>query len=128
MRKYRLMSEMALLRLLLGIVFVFASMALSVRSARAQVLTCDVPTIQGVAPGDTTIVSAESKSSPVAYCDVKGAIATSTAGQNNSVIFELGLPDTWNGALLFLGNGGFAGSLKAVDNGGFAFNLNFGWA
>ena len=127
MRKNRLIAGTALVRSILGVAIAFGAI-LPGSAARAQVLSCDVPTIQSVAPGDTTIVSAEIKSSPVVYCDVKGAIATSTAGQNNSVIFELGLPDTWNGALLFLGNGGFAGSLQAVDNGGFAFNLNFDWA
>jgi feruloyl esterase len=102
--------------------------ALPAGSARAKVLSCDVATIQSVSPADTTITSAEMKTVLVPYCDVIGAIATSTSGQNNTVIFELGLPDAWAGSFLFWGNGGFAGSLQAVDDGTFDFLLTFGFA
>jgi Tannase and feruloyl esterase len=88
---------------------------------------CDVPEIQNTAPGDTTILYAQTEFSPVRFCHVVGAIATNTAGQDNTVIFDLEMPDVWYGGLLFLGNGGFGGSLQAVDSGGSAFNLQFGW-
>jgi feruloyl esterase len=129
MRKYRLTSETDLVRLILRVAIALAAVLLA-RTAGAQVLSCDVPTIQSVVPADTTIVSAEMKTVLTTYCDVIGTIATSTAGQDNTVIFELGLPDTdtWNGSFVFWGNGGFAGSLQAVDDGTFDFLLNVGLA
>jgi len=103
---------------------------LPARSARAQALSCDVPTIQGLFPPatNTTIISAEIKTVLVTYCDVQGEIATSTGSQNNTVLFEVGLPDFWNGSFVFWGNGGFAGSLQPVDEGTFDFLLTFGLA
>jgi feruloyl esterase len=94
----------------------------------AATLACDAPTIQGVAPSDTTITSAAIATSPVTYCDVKGTIATSTGGQNNTVIFELGLPNAWIGDFVFIGNGGFAGSLQAVEAGEFIGSVSVGLA
>jgi hypothetical protein len=94
----------------------------------APTLACDAPTIQGVAPSDTTITSAAIASSPVTYCDVKGTIAPSTNGQNNTVIFELGLPNAWIGDFVFIGNGGFAGSLQAVEAGEFIGSVSVGLA
>ncbi len=91
-------------------------------------LTCDQSTIQGVAPADTTITSVTSVSSPLAYCDVKGSIATSTDGQSNTVLFELGLPNAWIGDFVFIGNGGFAGSLQAVAGGQFIGAVGAGLA
>jgi len=38
------------------------------------------------------------------------------------------LPDAWDGSFLFWGNGGFAGSLQAVDDGTYDFLLTFGLA
>jgi feruloyl esterase len=133
MRKYRLMPEVALLRLVLGAVVVlimFAAVGPACADVFPPVLSCDVATIQNqiqnTAPPGTTIISAEIKTVLTTYCDVKGEIATSTGSQNNTVIFEVGLPDTWFGAFLFWGNGGFAGSLQAVDSGTFDFLLTFG--
>ena len=118
---------------LIGLLLVTILFAAAV-PARAYVgppvLSCDVATIQnaiqGTAPSGTTIISAEIKTVLATYCDVKGEIATSTGSQSNTVIFEVGLPDTWFGAFLFWGNGGFAGSLQAVDDGTFDFLLTFG--
>jgi feruloyl esterase len=91
-------------------------------------LSCDTTTIQGMAPTGTTITSAAMVTSPVTYCDVKGTIATSTDGQINTVIFELGLPNIWIGDFVFIGNGGFAGSLQAVDEGEFIASVSVGLA
>jgi Tannase and feruloyl esterase len=97
----------------------------------SAMLSCDTTTIQGKAPTGTTITSAAivtSVTPPVTYCDVKGSIATSTDGQNNTVIFELGLPNAWIGDFVFIGNGGFAGSLQAVEAGEFIGSVSVGLA
>jgi feruloyl esterase len=115
--------RVALFISLLAIVF-----SMTARPAFAG-LTCSVAALQPVAAADTTIASAAIV--PLgggSYCDVKGAITTTTSGQTGTVIFELGLPTPWGGRFLFLGNGGFAGSLQAVDNGDFAFVLGLGFA
>jgi feruloyl esterase len=118
-------------RLHLGVMLVVTITVIAlwpVRKAAAAALTCDVSAIQAVAPPDTTIISAQSKTVLVSYCDVIGEITTSTALQNNTVTFELGLPDAWNYLFLFWGNGGFGGSLQAVDDGTFDFLLGYGFA
>ena len=69
----------------------------------AAFLSCDPMTLQKAAPDGTTITSATMNASPVAYCDVLGTIATSSEGQNNTVIFELGLPSAWVGDFVLIG-------------------------
>ena len=96
-------------------------------------ISCDATTIQGVAPGNTTITSAAmvtSTTPPATYCDVKGSIATSSGGQNNTALFELGLPSspTWTGDFVFIGNSGYAGSIQAVSGGEFVQTLSLGIA
>ena len=117
---------------LIGLLVVAIALAgVLIARPAAATLTCDAPTIQTVAPANTTITSAAMVTSvtPAAvYCDVKGTIATSTGGQNNTVIFELGLPNRWIGDFVFIGNGGFAGSLQAVEGGEFIFSISFGLA
>src|ERR1700745_4087588 len=71
---------------------------------------CTQSAIQTISPANTTIVSATPQTDPVAYCDVLGYVTTTHPGPNH-VNFELGLPAAWNGRLLFIGNGMFAGSL-----------------
>jgi hypothetical protein len=57
------------------------------------------------------------------YCDVKGFVTTNSSSGNEDQ-FELALPDPptagsgWNGKFLFLGNGGFAGSIQAAVTSG----------
>ena len=94
----------------------------------SAMLSCDTKTIQDTAPTGTTITSAAIVTSPVTYCDVKGTIATSSDGQTNTVLFELGLPNTWSGDFVFIGNGGFAGSVQAVDEGEFIAAVSEGLA
>ena len=77
------------------------------RSAWAT-LDCTPSAIQGIAPADTTIVSATPVSTP-AYCDVIGSVTTTNPGPNQ-VRFELGLPTAWNGLFAFIGDGGFSGN------------------
>ncbi len=93
----------------------------------AAFLNCDATTLQGVAPAGATIASATMHASP-SYCDVLGTIATASEGQNNTVIFELGLPSAWLGDFVMIGNGGFAGSLQAVSGGEFIAAVGFGLA
>jgi hypothetical protein len=98
---------------LLGFATVFLSWFYAAPRAAAATLACDVATLQGALPSslNVTLASATSESSPVAYCDVIGAIATSTYGQPGSVGLEIALPLAWNGRFLFIGGGGYVGSL-----------------
>ncbi len=91
---------------------------------------CEVNALQSVAPAHVTINAAATVvlNLTTSYCDVKGTIATVTGNQNGSVLFELGLPAPWNGNFVFIGNGGYAGSLQGVQGGEFAALLGFGFA
>jgi len=96
---------------ILGCITTFLlSVSLGALRSAAVTLPCTQPVIQSIAPPDTTIVSANEQSGPVSYCDVHGYVTTDNPGPNQ-VNFELGLPTVWNGRFLFVGNGGFAGSL-----------------
>ena len=51
------------------------------------------------------------------FCDVLGTLRTTGFGApDGSAGFEIRLPATWNGKFLFLGVGGFAGSLSPSVN------------
>jgi len=83
--------------------------------------SCDTMTLRGLANDPSfavTITTATSMTTPVAFCDVKGDITTEVPSAN-TVEFELGLPEAFNGRLLFLGGGGFNGYIPAgvVDAG-----------
>ncbi|MGE0823148.1 MAG: tannase/feruloyl esterase family alpha/beta hydrolase [Candidatus Binatia bacterium] len=69
---------------------------------------------EGIAPLDTTIVSATPVVAPVAYCNINGYVTTTDPGPNQ-VNFQLGLPTLWNGRFLFVGNGGYAGSFASAQ-------------
>jgi feruloyl esterase len=75
---------------------------------------CTQSAIQTISPANTTIVSATPHSDPVAYCDVLGYVTTTHPGPNE-VNFELTLPANGNGRFLFIGNGGFGGSLSLPE-------------
>ncbi len=83
------------------------SLAPWARQSAWAAIDCTQPAIQSIAPADTTIVSATPVAAP-AYCNIFGYVTTPGPNQVN---FQLGLPTAWNGRFLFLGNGGFAGSL-----------------
>jgi Tannase and feruloyl esterase len=95
-------------------------------------LSCDAATIQtaiaGTAPANTTITSATPLTAPVSFCDVQGTIGTMTGSQSNTVRFEVGLPAGFNGRFLFLGGGGYVGSLPPVTSAQFAASLGSGFA
>lgn len=95
----------------------------SAQNVRAAV-DCTLPAIQGLAPPDTTIVSATPVSTP-AYCDVIGYVTTTNPGPNQ-VKFELGLPTAWNGLFAFIGNSGFASN--PLDSSTIAPGVSFGFA
>src|ERR1700716_3852135 len=83
----------------------FAALSLSKSSLAA---TCTLADLKGVAPADTTIVAVSSvAATPTvpAFCGVEGVGST----PGNTVNFRLWLPAPWNGKLLVVGNGGFAG-------------------
>jgi len=92
----------------------------------ASAATCPGQTLS--APANTTISSETLVAANGAlpeYCDVKGFVTTNSANGNQDQ-FELALPDPasgatgWNGRFLFLGNGGFAGSIQGVVTSGLA--------
>jgi feruloyl esterase len=69
------------------------------------------------APANTTITSetlVAATSTTPEYCSVMGYVTTNEADGNKDM-FELALPDPqpWNGKFLFMGNGGFDGSIQA---------------
>jgi tannase/feruloyl esterase len=89
------------------------------RPASAVTVACNVGAISAVAPAGTTIVTAIAIAAVpgppaiAAFCDITGFVTTTSPGPNN-VNFELALPKppAYNGRFLFLGNGGFAGSIQ----------------
>ena len=98
-------------------------------AAGAATLSCDPAALAAALPAslNVTISSASVLSTPVSFCDVIGSIATSTGGQPGAVGFEIGLPATWNGRFLFVGGGGFVGSL-ATQADDFPLPLEDGFA
>ena len=77
---------------------------------------CTLTHFQELSPPDTsiTLVSLVSAAPPLPeYCKVEASVAT----PGNVVNFRLGLPTSWNGKFLQLGNGGFAGSIESLDEG-----------
>ena len=92
------------------------------RPVFATAAVCNAANLQTLADKITsfavTINSATPAATPVPFCDVKGDITTDVPTPN-TVEFELGLPATYNGRLLFLGGGGFNGYIPAgvVDGG-----------
>ena len=75
-------------------------------------VTCDVASMQAVAPADTTIVSAQQLRTPVPHCRVDGYVTTTNPGPNKNN-FRLQLPDhkLWNHRYYFIGVGGSGGSV-----------------
>jgi len=81
----------------------------------AQSVDCSVAAIQAKAPAGTTITAAaivaEAGARP-RYCRVDGHVTS----VDNEVNFRLGLPDGWNGKLLFQGVGGLGGTIANLDS------------
>jgi feruloyl esterase len=97
-----------------------AALALHPGAARADEAGCHGLTAAGLFP-DTKVTSAEivGAAGPpggVAYCEVKGVISP-TPRSKIAVVFRL--PEGWNGRLLGLGGGGWAGNvtLEAASQG-----------
>jgi len=77
---------------------------------------CDVAALQSKAPADTKITAAKvvaEKERMPAHCFVEGTVAT----PGNTVDFQLGLPEKWNGKFIFEGVGGFAGAMGRLNQG-----------
>lgn len=76
---------------------------------------CTTERLQSLATPSLHIDSAkhvDAAAPVVAYCSVVGHIEHGTP-----IGFKLGLPDGWNGKYLFLGIGGFAGTLDPIESG-----------
>jgi hypothetical protein len=76
--------------------------------AQLAALSCDLTDFQSAAPAGTTIVSVRTVSAPVAYCDVRGFVSTTTLGPDQ-VNLELSLPSAFNGRYILNAQGGSAG-------------------
>ena len=81
--------------------------------AWAEGRTCNQMTAQGLLPGAQVIGAmdrpADTKNGLPAYCEVTATL-TPAAGSHIGVVFRL--PTVWNGKLLGLGGGGWAGNLR----------------
>src|SRR5579871_4419514 len=65
----------------------------------------------------TSVAEVAAAAPTPAYCDVKGALATSGEGADpGSANFEIMLPENWNGKFVFRGVGGLAGVLNTSAN------------
>ena len=73
--------------------------------------SCDLDTIQKVAPAGATIAFAAREGSGV--CRVSGYLTNHNPGPNR-VLFGLVMPDNFNGRYVFLGVGGAAGKLPTM--------------
>jgi hypothetical protein len=96
--------------------FLCASGAGLICSTRSLAATCTLAAVQAVAPADTSIAAVTAVPATLtapAFCEVEGFVST----PGNTVNFRLGLPTAWNGRLLFIGNGGFAGSITDITPG-----------
>lgn len=102
----------------------------SIRPGEARA-SCDVASLQAVAPSDTTILTAALQESPVQNCKVTGFVTTMNPGPNK-VNFALFLParDNWNGRFYFANQGGSGGSvpIEGQHPQGNPLNSGFAWA
>lgn len=85
-------------------------LSLGVLSLPVSAVECTQSAIQAISPSNTTVVSATPQSN-AEYCDVIAYATTLNPGPNQ-VNFELTLPSEGNGRFLYIGNGGFGGSLS----------------
>jgi feruloyl esterase len=89
-----------------------AALALHPAAAHADAATCRGLTAAGLFP-DTTVTSADEVGvsgvpGGVAYCEVKGVISPNPQS-HIAVVYRL--PDDWNGRVLGIGGGGWAGNV-----------------
>jgi len=101
---------------------VAAALGLVLASGPAGAATdCASEAIAALNVPDATVTSANPIAAAPpdpAYCDVLGVLNTRGEGAPaGSAQFEVKLPAAWNGKFLYLGVGGFAGSLRPAVNG-----------
>jgi feruloyl esterase len=112
---------------------VLAGLGLMAVPAEAALPNCNVGALTALNVPNVTIVSVAdvpASSSHPEFCDVLGTLTTTGFGApDGSARFEIRLPATWNGKFLFLGVGGFAGSLNpSVNPVDFFESLGLGYA
>jgi Tannase and feruloyl esterase len=112
---------------------VLAGLGLMAAPVEAALPNCNVGALAALNVPNVTIISvADVPASPSnpEFCDVLGTLRTTGFGApDGSARFEIKLPATWNGKFLFLGVGGFAGSLNpAVNPVDFIGSLGLGYA
>lgn len=76
---------------------------------------CTEEILSSLIGSSATISSTDRPTDGLDRCRVRGTVATSGEGAPDGAAgFELNLPDEWNGKFLFVGGGGFDGSIPAV--------------
>ncbi|HLW71781.1 MAG TPA: tannase/feruloyl esterase family alpha/beta hydrolase [Candidatus Binataceae bacterium] len=121
----------------------FLAADLFICATRALAVSCDVASIQSIAPSNSKITSAvETTSGAIPYCQINASITTD-ATLGDVIHYEVGLPDSsyWNSRFLFAGNAGLAGSIPfdlsslqgsyavaATDTGHTGANRDASWA
>jgi hypothetical protein len=84
--------------------------------AATMAAKCTTASVQAFAPADTTVTAAAliaATPNVPEYCRVDAYGST----PGNTVPFRLGLPTAWNEKFLFVGIGGFAGTIPSIDSG-----------
>lgn len=101
-----------------GFSFITLSIAGSLSAHAAG--TCAADALNALKVPNLTIASATEVAAGgpfPAHCDIKGLVATDGDGAGPNVAgYEIKLPETWNGKLVFFGVGGLAGSLSPSAN------------
>jgi feruloyl esterase len=105
---------------LLAYVPMLAGLSVMAAPAEAALPNCNVGALAALNVPNVTISSAVAvpagPQNPE-FCDVLGTLRTTGFGApDGSARFEIRLPAAWNGKFLFLGVGGFAGSLSPAVN------------
>ena len=112
---------------------VLAGLGSMAAPAEAALPNCNVGALAALNVPNVTIVSAVDVPGSVAtpeFCQVLGVLRTTGFGApDGAAQFEIRLPATWNGKFLFVGVGGFAGSLSpAINPIDFLGSLSAGYA
>src|SRR5215471_1565782 len=113
--------------------YALAGLGLVAVPAEAALPNCNVGALTTLNVPNVTITSAvdvPASGADPEFCNVLGTLRTTGFGApDGSAQFEIRLPANWNGKFLFLGVGGFAGSLNpAVNPVDFLGSLGLGYA
>jgi feruloyl esterase len=88
-----------------------AAAAFAKPASAAPSEACDTETVQAMAPAGATVAFAAREG---AICRISGYVTTTKPGPNR-VLFQMALPDNFNGRYVYLGVGGAAGALPVMQ-------------